>query len=159
MFIYNYIDTTEPDPGTSSSLEPSNLGEIILNYQDMFIGVNETFISWFYVPNYASPCVESQYYEFSLYRRSGSGDMQYLNSTYTVNKNITINSSHLYSQDDDTLIYFTVSALANPNVICTTTEYYQTISGLGMLCSSQATPTVCPNLTVAIILLASDKRS
>ena len=99
----------------------------------MRIGVNETFISWFYDPDYDSPCAESRYYRMDLYNRTGSGDIRYLNSTYSVNESVTINSSLLYSQNEDTLIYFNVSALANDsNITCATTEYLQTLSGLGM---------------------------
>ena len=132
-----YIDATAPDPGTSSSLEPSNRGRIIVNYQDMNIGVNETFLNWFYLPDYASPCAESRYYELGLYSRTGSGDLQSIDESIDSmiqEESITIDSTNLYSSNDDTLIYFNVSALAtNSSESCATTEYLQTISGLGKI--------------------------
>ena len=132
--MYTCIDTNDPDPGTPSSLEPSHQGRIILNYQDVRIGVNETFISWLYNPDNDSPCAESRYYKMDLYNRT---DLQYLNinSTELINDSITITSSSLHSQlqDDNTLIYFNVSVLAsNSGETCATTEYLQTFSDLGI---------------------------
>ena len=133
MFIC--IDPAAPDPGTSSSLEPSNLGRIILDYQELLIGVNKVSLSWLYFPENGSQCAESSIYNFRICTRTGSGDLQHLYSIDLTDDSITISSSLLYSQDDDTLIYIKVSVLArrDSREACATTEYLHTLSGLGKL--------------------------
>ena len=129
VYVYLYVDPIIPDLGTYS-LEPSYLGRIILNHQDIYIGANETFLSWSYNPDSDSPCAVSRFYKLGLYSRTGSGDVQFLESMDSMKENITINSSLLYSSNSNTLIYFNVSANGSGEA-CTTTEYLQTFSGLG----------------------------
>ena len=94
-------------------------------------------ISWLYYPENGSPCAESRDYELDLYSRMpSSGDMQFLERVYLMVDSIRINSSLLYSQDDDTLLYFKVSVLTNDsNEACATTEYLHTFSDLGTVSS------------------------
>ena len=129
-----YTDADEPDTNTSSSLEPSHLGRIVINSQDTNIDVNGATISWLYYPEPDSPCAESNYsyYEVGLYSRTGSGDLQYLNSLDSMEESITI-TSNLISPNNETTIYFNVSVFS-PSIgpePCATTEYLQTFSGKG----------------------------
>ena len=126
-----YIDADTPDTNTSSSLEPSHLGRIIINYHDTNIDVDKTTISWLYYPVHNSPCAKSNYYELGLYSRTGSGDLQYLNSLDSMEESITFDCPNLISPNNETMIYFNITVLSNNNDSCATTEYLQTLSGQG----------------------------
>ena len=133
VYAFYNTDADEPDPGTSSSLEPSNLGRITIDYQNTCFGVNETTISWLYYPVHDSPCAESHYYELDLYSITGSGDLQLIDGLDSIEESIVINSSNLISTNNE-MIYFKVSVLSqnNDSRSCGTTEYLQEIfSGKG----------------------------